>query len=564
MYKAGARRLSRFSIALSLFAFAFPAIAQRPEIVRESRNGTSIHFQLQVPAAGFSVAITGPDDFALTRSFIGHDGSVNLLEAGQSIADGGYVYEVRVEPVIDAYTRAALKQSREENNPTIVRELKRMGKIPSEPQVKSTGFSVLNGAIVQPDGIEETSANIVAPPPPSIVRRRITRNDQVIPDDMIVQQSLCVGFDCVDGESFGTDTIRLKENNLRIKFDDTSTSAGYAANDWELFANDQPSGGANRFSINDSTAGKSPFTVAAGARENALYLRSGDHVGFGTAAPDVDLHTVSTDTPVLRLQQTNGGGFTAQTWDVGGNEANFWVRDITGGSLLSFRIRPGAPTSSIDILSDGRIGFGRQVEQMEDGARIHAYANSGAMKLLLEEGNATSTTRTLLDLKNNGRAGITLRDSSGTANYAITGPGTSSNTLAISNSVDTTATKVLIGGTGTTTHTLDVQGTLRVTGNITSASTKAGIIAPASFVNGVAEVTFVAPFPDTNYAIALTAVTTDGRSIPLGVMTKSATGFKVKRIVTPELTGPPGLPGSGTTGPDPLLEINWTALVISG
>ena len=50
--------------------------------------------------------------------------------------------------------------------------------------------------------------------------------DQVIPDDLIVQGSACVGLDCVNNESFGFDTIRLKENNTRIKFDDTSTLAG--------------------------------------------------------------------------------------------------------------------------------------------------------------------------------------------------------------------------------------------------------------------------------------------------------------------------------------------------
>ena len=31
---------------------------------------------------------------------------------------------------------------------------------------------------------------------------------------------------------------------------------------------------------------------------------------------------------------------------------------MTGGSTLSFRIRPGAPTSSIDISSDGDVGIG--------------------------------------------------------------------------------------------------------------------------------------------------------------------------------------------------------------
>ena len=38
--------------------------------------------------------------------------------------------------------------------------------------------------------------------------------------------------------SFGFDTIVLKENNLRIFFDDTSTSASFPRNDWRIIAND--------------------------------------------------------------------------------------------------------------------------------------------------------------------------------------------------------------------------------------------------------------------------------------------------------------------------------------
>src|SRR5687767_2248139 len=60
----------------------------------------------------------------------------------------------------------------------------------------------------------------------------------------------------------------------------------------------------------------------------------------------------------MRLEQNNSGGFTAQTWDIAGNEANFFVRDTTNGSTLPFRIRPGAPTSSIDIAANGFVGFG--------------------------------------------------------------------------------------------------------------------------------------------------------------------------------------------------------------
>ena len=51
--------------------------------------------------------------------------------------------------------------------------------------------------------------------------------DQQILDDLIVGGSICAGTDCSNGESFGFDTIRLKENNLRIRAMDTSNSASF-------------------------------------------------------------------------------------------------------------------------------------------------------------------------------------------------------------------------------------------------------------------------------------------------------------------------------------------------
>jgi len=81
-------------------------------------------------------------------------------------------------------------------------------------------------------------------------------------------------------------------------------------------------------------------------------------VGLRTATPVLDLHINTSNTPAIRLEQNNSGGFTAQTWDIGGNEANFFVRDVTSGSRLPFRIRPGAPTSSLDVAADGNVGVG--------------------------------------------------------------------------------------------------------------------------------------------------------------------------------------------------------------
>src|SRR6185295_18857883 len=100
--------------------------------------------------------------------------------------------------------------------------------------------------------------------------------DQVIPDDLIVQGSICAGLDCVNNENFGFDTIRLKENNDRIQFDDTSTSAGFATNNWQIRANSSASGGASFLAFVDqgatgnSETGTIVFEVDAGAPANSL------------------------------------------------------------------------------------------------------------------------------------------------------------------------------------------------------------------------------------------------------------------------------------------------------
>jgi len=173
--------------------------------------------------------------------------------------------------------------------------------------------------------------------------------DIVQADDVIIQFSLCVGNDCANGESFGFDTIRLKENNLRIQFDDTSASASFPANDWRIVINDSSNGGANFFAIEDTTANRQPFRIAAGARSNALTVSSSSDVGIGTLTPVTDLHVTTGNTPTLRLEQDGSSGFTPQIYDVAGNETNFFVRDVTNGSRLVLRIRNGAPDNALYV-----------------------------------------------------------------------------------------------------------------------------------------------------------------------------------------------------------------------
>ncbi len=206
--------------------------------------------------------------------------------------------------------------------------------------------------------------------------------DQVILDDLIVDGSICAGMDCVNGESFGFDTLRLKENNLRIRFVDTSASASFPSRDWQITANDSANGGLNKFSIDDIDGAKTPFTIEAGASNHALYVDDASRIGIGTNAPVVQVHVKDGNTPTLRLEQDGSSGFTPQVWDVAGNESNFFIRDATNGSTLPFRIFPGAPSDSISISADGDVGIGTKTPigrfEIKDGSNsLFSVASDG-------------------------------------------------------------------------------------------------------------------------------------------------------------------------------------------
>jgi hypothetical protein len=363
-----------FVVMVMVLAIGMPAWAGA---ARMSADPGRVQWDAQVDYERAVLTVSMPDGEVVRQEFDSRQTPVFELAAGAK--EGAYTYELRFEARIDASVRKALAEARKSGDEAAMARLR--AQLPESPVV-SGGFMVQAGSIVMPEGKEPqgekgrksaTSAGSIGV---------ITAEDSVIPDDLIVQGSGCFGFDCVNNESFGFDTIRMKENNTRIKFDDTSTGT-FPANDWQLTANDSASGGASKFSIEDITGSKVPFTVTAGAATNSIFVDSTGRLGLKTATPVLDIHVSTSNTPAIRLEQTNAGGFTAQTWDVAGNEANFFVRDVTGGSKLSFRIRPGAPTSSIDISADGDVGVGTaspdeklHIEEADDANTIVQAENT--------------------------------------------------------------------------------------------------------------------------------------------------------------------------------------------
>jgi hypothetical protein len=358
-----------------------------------SGGGSSVKWDVIVQHSGGTLTISAPDGRVFYKEFrAGASPDITLTDKQlDALPDGTYSYELRLRPVLTPGAREALKVARGKDDDP---EGERAGrKRPVAPAVVQSGsFSILNGSIVVAGGIEgqrraatttepQRTQGVISGNTATRLRNHrlslFSMPDQVIADDLIVQGSTCVGLDCVNNEAFGFDTIRLKENNDRIQFDDTSTSAGFPTNNWQIRANSSASGGASFLAFVDqgatgnSETGTILFEVDAGAPANSLKVSSTGKVGIKTGTPVLDLHIAASDTPAQRLEQTTAGGFSAQTWDIAGNEANFFVRDVTGGSRLPFRIRPGAPTSSIDINASGSVGVGTA---SPDGLQVNTAA----------------------------------------------------------------------------------------------------------------------------------------------------------------------------------------------
>ncbi len=322
------------------------------------------------------LTVMGPNGAVFHKEFArGSAPSFRLQDLGGRLTDRAYTYELRMVPRISDEVKQQLAAARAEGDDDAAGRIQNAAGINPDALVQSGSLRVVNGAFVSPD-IEEpvmTSKPVAKSTTSSISGPKVIKPlDIVQADDVIIQGSLCVGLDCVVNESFGFDTIRLKENNTRIKFEDTSTGTGFPTHDWQLTANDSASGGAEKFSIEDITAATVPFTVRGSAPTNSIFVDSTGRLGLRTATPVLDIHVATSNTPALRLEQNNSGGFTAQTFDIGGNEANFFVRDVTSGSRLPFRIRPGAPTSSIDIAASGKVGMGTA----SPASNLHVFGTS--------------------------------------------------------------------------------------------------------------------------------------------------------------------------------------------
>lgn len=190
--------------------------------------------------------------------------------------------------------------------------------------------------------------------------------DQVTQNDLIVDGSLAVGFDAVNGENFGFDILRLKENNLRILFEDTDDPAGdLPSNDWQIEINETTNGGSNHFAIKDITNGTTPFKIEAGAPDNAFLISEDGKIGIGTEVPSVELEvkgTIKADAFI-----GDGSGLTGITGATGGlsNADNTIIAadtDANGTGEIAFQTQN---ESKMVITNEGKVGIGTTTPSVE-------------------------------------------------------------------------------------------------------------------------------------------------------------------------------------------------------
>ncbi len=343
------------SVAIGLVLCALLALpTSAEEFATAYVTPARISWDLDATYGAVELVVAGPAG-EVFRGLLHSDPSFGLSDIDdRALLDGVYTWELVLMPHIPPAVQEELKKTREAGDELALRiQMKNLG-LPDKSVRQFGHFIVQGGGIVTTQGTEESSS----PPPVAQDPYPLPLPDVLHYDDVIITGSLCTGFDCQDGESFGFDTIRLKEHNLRINFQDTSYTATYPTNDWSILVNSTTNGGASYFAIQDVDGGTMPFLVEAGAPASSLYVEDYGRVGLGTSTPVVELHIKDSDTPTMRLEQDGSGGWTPQTWDVAGNESNFFIRDATNGSRLPFRIQPGAPSSSLTIKADGNVGIG--------------------------------------------------------------------------------------------------------------------------------------------------------------------------------------------------------------
>ncbi len=234
-----------------------------------------IRFEPATAGERWRLTVSGPDGYFQRLEFDDGEPLLSLSEGpGETLADGSYTWELR--PLGEH--------------------------APDRGSVRSGSFRVEAGAARLPDAsVEEralspetsaggslTDAGGAIDPSPAVLDH--AGDFYIGPDIMGLGGGLAFGNDIDGTETLAFISMLVKENNLHLKFEDSSTAAEFATVDWQITMNDSSLGGLDYFRIEELDAATQPFRIDGGAATDSLRIDQNGRVGIGTATPGALLH----------------------------------------------------------------------------------------------------------------------------------------------------------------------------------------------------------------------------------------------------------------------------------
>ncbi len=207
------------TLVVLLLLLAGTASAER--LVKIENFGSGLAFRPIVEFSELVLTVAGPCDFEYREVVREGDATFRLDE---TTIDGMYSFYLQRNEQVDPGIVKVLQEARQSFDLETPKALCRDGKLPAPPASQSGDFRVFRGRIIfNPDakepvaklgvGSSPEAADGTASPPVSFRDSQVvgvSAADFVIADDLIVDGSACIGFDCFNGETFGFDTLRLR------------------------------------------------------------------------------------------------------------------------------------------------------------------------------------------------------------------------------------------------------------------------------------------------------------------------------------------------------------------
>ena len=371
-----------------------PAMAE--DQIEVTATSSQIIWSSVEPLGTAQVAVSGPGDYYVEHHMESGESIAMPLDSHSGLADGLYRWRLTTANELAPWQREALAVAR------AAKETRQAERLLETFDFRSQTFT---GYLQRRNG-------------QWVVGLQTKGAEKGAGQDLVVEGQACIGSDCVPGEIFDSETLKLKTDAPVLRFEDTSLAPGDPKTDWQIVANDAVNGGAERLFIEDLDQGTEPFSIEAQAPDHSLYVTNSGRLGLGTSTPAVSAHVLEGQEPALRLEQDGSKGLDPQAWDLAGDDQSVFIRDVTQGTV-PLRIEAGALDGSVHVDSDGDLGLGTS----DPAERLHITGADGDARVLIEDTSATVAQRVQLHLEGNGTPTLLMTNADQGANWFLANRG---------------------------------------------------------------------------------------------------------------------------------------------